>query len=651
METMRLDWKVFQKFEVAPEYIGFAVFNIIFIITIGPAGYFMPDFFLTWDEVVLLGCLFVVLIASFIGLKSLNKSIKYFIYLCFLFAALLIVVGGMHLGALVSINPFTVINSGGEIVKNTLGKVPLFLCLYIFFPVLFVVQIYLYQKLQFLMAVRIIAGVFFVSLIVLYYQSYFDPQFLNDWQTWTKQVNGLASDPNAFSLSAFLVIVLLVSGACLTEKWSEKFFFISIVGLLTIGLFLAGGRTAVGGTGLFIISWPIVLAIAKKEWSGNKRVFVSILPFLLLLFIVSCMPLFNGELAHLGIAGKRIANTYAKFEQHGIINGIFSSDEARGELFRVGFSLIEKSPLAGWGPWGFYHEYPNEIYLASREIKPAFDMVLNHYLVVAVDFGIPLLVLNLILLFIPLVGAFFFLKNEENYNERLSVATLVVGNVLFLLMISLMPPSYFPDVLWIWTGQLAYLAVIAEKKGFLQNFNKSRTLNVILATLIVIPTVIGTYQTSFGSKGYLARSHYPWWPTAQLSYDYGCFPADRLGDGSKGRWCGKNSIMQIPITAYAGEHVEININNEYPDLRGNPVVLQYGGKDKWDSEIVLKKKEPTTVKIPLDDDHIYRYTLKNGKEEKYLVISFNPSRTWIPSKHGVGNNSRQLGVLVTIPEL
>lgn len=635
----------------AKESIVFFGLSIIFLITIGPAVYFMPDISLSWDEVVLFSCLLAVLIVSFIGFKTLNKSLKYYIYLCFLFAAILIVVGGMHLGALVSIDHFTVINSVGVIVKKALEEIPVFMLLYIYFPILLVLQIFLYRKLQFLVVVRITAGVFLISLAVLYYQSFFDPQFLNDWQTWTKQVNGLASDPNAFSLSAFLIIVLLVSGASLAEKWLEKFFFILVVGLLLVGLFLAGGRTAVGGASLFIISWPMVLAIANTQWSGSKRVLVSILPFVFLLFVFSCMPFFNEGLAHFGIAGKRIAETYTQFDQHGILNGIFSSGEARGELFRVGFSLIEKSPLAGWGPWGFYREYPNEIYLASREIKPAFDMVLNHYLVVAVDFGIPVLVLDLILLFIPLVGAIYFLKNEDNYKLRLSTATLVVGNVLFLFMISLMPPAYFSDVIWIWTGQLAYLLVIADKKAFLQNFNISRTFNVIFASLIVIPAVIGTYQTSFGSKGYLARSHYPWWPTAQLSYDYGCYPADRLGDGSKGRWCGKNSILQIPITAYAGEHVEININNEYPDLRGNPVVLQYGGKDKWDSEIVLKKKESTTVKIPLDDDHIYRYTLQNGKEEKYLVISFNPSRTWIPSKHGVGSNSRQLGVLVTIPEL
>lgn len=650
---MMLDLKVFQNFEFALNHIVFIFFSILFLIVIGPIDYFVleNERLISLAEVLLLVCLSAAMISTFINFESLDRPLKHFIFLCFSFVIVLIMACVIHISSLFSINHFTVINVVGEIVKDALRENPKFLCWYLYFPVLVVWQIYLYRKLEMLMVVRILAGLFLVSTAVLYYQSFVDHRFLNNWQPWTMQVNGLAYDPNAFSLSAFLITTLLGAGFSLARKRLEKILCVSVVGLVIGGLFLAGGRTAVGGLCLLILSWPLILAIANHKWSGKKRILIGTLPFLLAICLASSLPLINDTIAKMGIAGKRIADTYTKIEQHGILDGLFSPEEARGELFRVAFSLIEKSPLAGWGPWGFHREYPNEIYLASKEIKPTFDMVLNHYLMIAVDFGIPMLALNMLLLITPLLGALLVLKNEDSYRQRLAVATLIIGNGIFLLMISVMPPDYFPDVIWIWTGQLAFLAITAAKNDFALNFSLLPKIMKVAVGLVVITTIIGTYQTSFGDRGYQARSKYPWWPATQLRYDFGCYPVDRIGDGIKGRWCGQNSILQIPLNAYAEKDIEIQINNEYPDLLGNPVVLQYGGKEKWDSEIVLKEKGPRTLKIPLSDDHVYSYTLQNGKEERYLVVSFNPSRTWIPYKYGVGDNKRRLGILVTIPEL
>ena len=250
------------------------------------------------------------------------------------------------------------------------------------------------------------------------------------------------------------------------------------------GMLLAGGRTVVGGIVLLGMCWPIILLLAQKDWSLQKKLLAGSSPVLFISLGILILPIVVPIIEKFGIAGRRIAETYAKILQNGM-GGLFSGTELRGELFATGLSLLQKSPSGGWGPGGFYVEYPNEIYLLTGNLKEAFDMILNHYLMIAVDFGVPFLVLNILIISILLAGAIYYLQREDLYENRLVMATLLTGNCIFLIMISVMPPTYGPPVVWLWAGQLAYMLVLADGKGFFtQNIFNRHKIPVFLLCIL-----------------------------------------------------------------------------------------------------------------------------------------------------------------------
>lgn len=624
----------------------------IMLLTMGPGKILWTNLPLEWPTAVFQFCFLITLGCLFFSYRNLKVYFRLVIYLCTLYIGIVVVVGGMHIDEIFSINPYTIINTAGDIVNDIKTQTLSLAFRYLLFPILLTLQIFFVQRVKRLEVAKIIAGIFIINLGVTYYQGMVDLQFLNNWAIEKNQASGLCTDPNSLSMCSFLLIILLLSASCISDKMSVKTIFALVIVMLVLGMVFAGGRSMLGGLFLFSILWPIVIALAHGNWKTKNRVLVGLLSVVLFISAIFSLPLLARTLANSGTAGERLASTYYKYEQNGI-SGILFKDELRGELFKIGISLIKRSPTAGWGPAGFYREYPNQVYIESGIVKPSSDMVLNHYLMIAVDFGIPLLLLNMLLLLIPVVGACYCLKYEKNIQQRMAISVLILGNCVFMIMINMIPPSYYPEVLWLWTGQLALLLTDASKSVHIDKLSFSRyykTPAIVAACIGCFLVVIGAYETSYGKAGYKARKDLSWWPLPPFDYNDRCYFPDKLDNGTDVRWCRARSSLQIPINHYMDKEVSIIFDNQFPDLRDNPVVLQYGGKEGIYSNITLREKGWRSIKIPLNDKYIYTYRAKNGEEKKFLVLSLNPSRTWTPRDYGIADD-RELGVLVAIPQL
>ena len=60
-----------------------------------------------------------------------------------------------------------------------------------------------------------------------------------------------------------------------------------------------------------------------------------------------------------------------------------------------------------------------------------------------------------------------------------------------------------------------------------------------------------------------------------------------------------------------------------------------------------------TINIPITSDYLLeRSNPKKGfSTTQSLIFSFDVSRTWIPKKYGINDDTRELGVAVLIPKL
>jgi hypothetical protein len=242
----------------------------------------------------------------------------------------------------------------------------------------------------------------------------------------------------------------------------------------------------------------------------------------------------------------------------------------------------------------------------------------------------------------------FILRKLSDIKQRFIVATLLVANIIFLIMINTIPPSYYPDLVWIWTFHLAYLVIVGEKNGISFKITSKIWQNIFYFSTIMLflSVVIGSYQTTFGQNGYKARQHATWWP----KYEKNCYVIERWKEG-RVRWCSKDAALQIPITKALPVQIKLTFIVHHPDILLKPVTVKYGGKSGAVHEVVLRDHSWKTIEISVTKDDIFEFTNPNGILQRHFVLSLDVSRTWIPKEWGVSDDTRELGVAVLIPKL
>ena len=625
----------------------YLILTCIFLLTFGPFNSAFSSSSFDWNIFTFSLTSLIFSLLLFYKRKVLREKNMLLVTLCLLYAGIIAVNSTFHGIALNALPDELNINlMQHKAVAWRNGNLN-FTLLYLFFPLFFLIQHTLLRRVELQVVIRFFASAMTLSLIILFFQKYYDITFLNQsyWQE-LHRVGGLSTDPNAFAMTAFLLIPLFALGIYTEKTRILKIFYILLIISLVAGVLFTGSRTALGGISLLILSLPIIHALAKKEMTVRTRIILFISPFVLLLLIILLLPYFSNKIQSSAISIERFISTIKGFKEGGLNIALFKGEQ-RETNHLIAWDLLSSSPLAGWGPGGFYRESPNFIYLRYGYIF-IVDSALNHYLMIGGDFGLPILLINIVIIMSPLVIAFIVFKKLSDIKERYIVAILVVVNISFLIMINTIPPSYFPDLLWVWTAQLAYMMIIGEKNGVQFSITSKRWKNIFYfsVTTAIILIILGSYQTTFGSKGYLARQNADWWP---YKYERNCYELEKWGK-TNARWCKDKAFLQLSFGKTLPQDVTITFTVLHPDTPQNPVTVRYGGKSGAVHEIVFKGIPWITVQSPVTEDHIFEFTNLNGIVEKHFVLSLDVSRTWIPKEWGVSGDTRELGVAVIMPK-
>jgi len=195
------------------------------------------------------------------------------------------------------------------------------------------------------------------------------------------------------------------------------------------------------------------------------------------------------------------------------------------------------------------------------------------------------------------------------------------------------------------------MVIMGEKNGVRLSITSKSWKNTFYFSLIiaVFLVILGSYQTTFGSNGYLAKQNADWWP---YKYARHCYNNETLKEGIF-RWCKKGSSLQFSIISKSPlpETVSVNFRVYHPDVGQKPVRVSYGGKEGPVHDLLFKDHNPQTVEIPLSGDYLYEIVnpFKVNLLNRYFVLSLDVSRTWVPKELGVSDDTRELGVGVLIP--
>ncbi len=442
----------------------------------------------------------------------------FYIQLALFYLFMILMISGFHYIALNLLHDKDPINVVGLTASEALRRERAFSVLYILFPVMLLSMMYLLWRIPLVKVLRLILFPVTLSSLVAVYQFSVDGSFIHD-ALWSFRFEGLATDPNAMALDIFLVFPLLLAGTVMERKSGIRFLYFMIALLLLFVLAHTGSRTGIIGMTLFLFFLPTCIALALGKLNLGLRVAIGLFPVAAIAILILLLPGVQTFLGDMGYSGYRMLNSLNRIETEGLSGWL--AGEQRIKYLHTGVNLVVEAPLGGWGPAGFYRESNNMFYRSGgwkeNWVGDFRDSAVNHYLMIAGDFGLPILLLNVMMIMIPIGLGIRYFRGSQDDGKKLITAFLLLANILFLLLIALVPPSYFLDVMWLWSIHLVLLVVLAKMNGRVEKVavvKKGDRHIAWAAVIIVICGMIGGYRTSFGGNyGYASRLSSPWWNT------------------------------------------------------------------------------------------------------------------------------------------
>ena len=629
----------------------FGLLAAVFMLSFGPINWEFPAWSNKWLATVILFSTFVlILFAASFWVNKANDNVAHFLVTLSLgYSAVILIPALLHWFALLSAPDYQPVNFTYTTIADWKSRHWYFTGMYLLFPLMLPLLYFIIERVNLVFITRTLALFFFMSVATQYYQGLVNPYFLNNWLPGSGRTGGLASDPNGYQLLVYLLTPIFI-GFSLLEKDIKWIIFIVTVAVSSIlGLYFSGGRTSVAGIAILFVSSPLIIAIAMNQWTFKVRIFLALIPFLVLLISLLLLIEYRNQIGDFGVLGERIAYTIEKIMSDGIRGLVFSGD-ARGYFWQIGWILLWKSPLGGWGAGGFVREYPNEAFRHTGEVPTWIDYVGNHYLMIPIDLGLPALLFNLLIIFIVIYYGINALWCSNRPRIRLLLATLIFANIIFLLMIAVAPP-YFPELIFAWTLNLAAILFISKKvlgDRMLGWFSGRRIKNFGLIIILAISlSTFGIYQTAFGKNGYLARLYETGTP---LNYERNCYGIETIGT-NRWQWCGKNARLKISLENEQKGELVLYLNAANPDLKDRPLIVRYGGVAGLTQELMLTAENTSfEIRIPLNQDYLVEIPAKNAQiGDRFVVLSIDVSHTWVPKRFGVSDDGRELGVSVHLP--
>lgn len=491
----------------------YGVLTLAFLCLNGPLVRQMPQLGGYWS--LGLCVLLLVVAVSLRHQRGMNRrSVTAYELVLFIYLLLLVGLTLIHYAGLAEIPGTQIVNAAGTQAMRALKQERAYALMYLFFPLMLIVQMEMQRVVSLHTIIRLFALAVFLSLSVAVYQNLFDMSFMHNL-LWRGRYEGLAIDPNALALTSYLLLPFLIIGLYVEKSSAVRFCYVLLLGMAGTALLGTGSRTGTVGGGLLLVLVPWVIAASARGMKLHWRVGLGMLPLVLLLSAYLLSPKIAPTLGNVGKAGLRLEQTWKKVQAGGLQELYFKGEKhSRGEYFILSRDLIRMAPWGGWGPAGFYRESSN-MHLRLYEWKGEdTDSPVDHYLMIATDFGIPIAVVNVMLILLPLGVGWIAFRKGADLRSRFALGLLIASNTLFLFIIFLVPPSYFPGVCWAWTAHLGALLVMAERREVVvrQAKHAAAKLGVAaMAILLLLATAYGGYQTSFGKYGYTTLPKNYWW--------------------------------------------------------------------------------------------------------------------------------------------
>ncbi len=548
------------------------------------------------------------------------------------YLAAVLMSAGMHHLALTRLDPAAYITAGrgtaywGDVLLLRQTAV------YLLFPILLMVGVALFQNVE-KPATRLILLPLLLlpSLAVALYQSYVDFGFWNRTAaTWSERVPGLGSDVNGFGISLFLLFpITLTAMVAASAKWLKGLYGLILI-LICWAVFASGSRTAFVGTLLLL---PVFFVLRQRVGGPRKRKgsgvrVAAVAATLVIVLLAGGVLLNSGPLRDIPLA-KRLQHSLELVRKNGDLRR-FSS---RWELGLQAVRMTALSPVAGWGPGGFWRQVDN---MRTRygERPGYLDNAEDLYLQVAAELGLPAVGGMLLFFLIPMGrGMGSGARGGEplqRFTVGMAIATLAVTLVLCLTG----PHIFSPEVAWIVCVLLGFVWAAGMDGGARQPPVRIRPAWAAAAVVIFLTLFgAGTYAASLGGKGYLAIQRASWWP---LKNEYGLyFPWEDWGPPyGKMVWTSRKSSTRIRM-----RHNRISLTVFAPGATAQP-------------------EKPLLVTISVDGKLLDRLSFSTtgtrkltyflpGKRNRSIFFQTEVNRTFVPRAVGLGDDRRVLGIALS----
>lgn len=617
----------------------YAALTLAFLCIQGPLLLYYPGAVIYWRMLMFFCLLWVAVYSTKAGRGKPEKAIAGWLVLCGFYALLIAVIGLFHEVSLLLMPKHVPVNMEGDAAFLWAKLNVSYSLNYLFFPLMLLAQYYFLRQLPFLTAARLIILAVLLSLVVLYGR----PLITGDFLIYMVESRGLASDSNAFALTSFLAIPFLIIGIAYESNKAFRFFYVLLAGALIAGSLLIGSTAFVVGGMLLGLIMPALVAFAYPKWSLTKRLAMGIAP----IAIVGAAFVLSPEVVGFGRGAGSLTNIFALAPDTLATWDTWWIFKDRLWFYQLSWLLFTAAPWAGWGPGGFYREFSNLVFQQTGNIRPAIDSALNHYLMLAGDLGLVVLCLNVVLIVLPMIVGALMLRGSSDIRLRFVAALLFTANVIFLLMIAVVPPSYFLDVLWVWSAQLVLLVVMGERYGLIPKipFPSSHKAWVVGAAAMGIVVSHAAYGVSFGSMGYAARQNLSWWAN---QYEYNCYPPESHGNVML-RWCGRQAALRIRLDEPKPVNIIHYIKASNPDIDERPVTVKYGIAGNPMQTITIADQSWQKIVLPVSSADIQREVTKEDRlyVRSFVTLLLDVSRTWKPHEWGMSNDHRDLGIAIT----
>lgn len=363
-----------------------------------------------------------------------------------------------------------------------------------FFPLLLLVSIAFFgsfdKEWQILTWIPV---VFLPNLAVTLFQA----DWVNPIQSGPGVGSGLFSELWTLRLMLFLVFPLSILAFITSKKWWKKIFFAVITIAILWLLKLTYGRAVIGAILLFVLLFPIVRCWVYGARGFSVKYIGFVGSFVVLLVAGIASPKFQPVMAS-------VLSDQMVLSLNTILHGNLEKDtgEPRPEMHRQAWRLVSMAPVSGWGPSGFQKNAPRLRYM-NGDPDGYRHHITNLYLQMATNFGVLGLGIMFSMHLLPLYMVWQVRRNIVLHDERWAVGIAVLTILLMFIIFNMESIVSHPEVNWIYSLYLGFLAAIALKYGYVPKTHIN-TKWCAAAGVVICLFVAGTYRTSFGSYGYKA---------------------------------------------------------------------------------------------------------------------------------------------------